>query len=315
MSRNPASPSLALALCLGLSALSAPTPAQAWWHLWRAEPVEEPPIPPIPTPLQKLRDGGCAVGDADGTRFGDTAFMRGHADKSILPEDMQRALLGLTITDDADAARAYVAPFLSDSDPVIQGHARVALARWHLAHASRNAAGSSTAKALLDHPSTATMPDAHYLRAVIAMAGNDWDGARDQASAALTDSPDHYDAQVLLALTALRGISIRPQSCGAAMTAIQTVLVPVLSSGACPTHVAHFDLAARRFLPPVRGQHGERDARLRAIVLAFVARNDRECARQAELLRQAPGGGDCGLALASLPCTSGATVGAAEGQQ
>jgi len=270
MIRAPALAALFLALA---------QPAAAWWNIWQPIPVPDPPPPPPPV-VQDLREAGCgAPGDAL-ARFGETTFMRGETDKSRFPEGFAEALAAAMLSEAAEVSETLLAPYLSDPDPAIRAEAKTGLARALARRGGPLGPNQARIAALLADPDTADHTDAHYLRAATALEDRDWDAATAHAGTAITAAPQYYNAWVIASLSGLESLGrtyAETRNCPSLLVNMQTVLEPLLTLGACPTHVAHFDIAASRYLSPTRAGDGDATVMLRRLILAYVARNDRQC--------------------------------------
>mmetsp|Transcript_22853 Transcript_22853/g.38171 ORF Transcript_22853/g.38171 Transcript_22853/m.38171 type:complete len:295 (-) Transcript_22853:1103-1987(-) len=283
--------------------LATPGMAHAWWALWTSpqEQQEQSEVRAV-SPLDAVRDEECGALTGSTTRFGQTAFMRGAADKSNLPESAWNALAGLSMATSAELAEEIAAPLLASASDDVRATGLVALARWLLAHDS--ALGESArnrAAELLSDPLIGFDADAHVLRATIELGKGQWLGVALESAKALALEPEYYDAQVLGALASLQEVHTSNTTCIAAVADMEDILLPVLTAGACPTHVAHLDLAISRYVPTPEPAMKE----LRELLLAYVAHNDSICQKAASHLLRTPWGRSCGAALERIACTRG----------
>lgn len=289
---------LALALAAGLV---VPNAAAAWWALW-PEPAEEAADPvPVPANLHAARASDCASDGAGGSRFADNAFAR-HG--GVLPsalEDARPVLAALRLAASPAQAEALAAGLLTAPDGAMRAVAAVALARVLLARADLWEGAEARAASLL---AGLDGPDALYLRAVLASRTGDWDGAARLTERALAADPRFHDAAVLHALARTRAASAAALGCGGFIASLDAALAPVFASGACPVHVAHLDLAARRFVETAPGRTGQRDRALWTLALAYVSRNDRVCRQAAGTLSAQGWGQRCAPVLAQLDCAT-----------
>ena len=173
-----------------------------------------------------------------------------------------------------------LAPYLNDPSPLLRAEAKTGLARALIRRGGPLGPNQARIAALLSDPDTATHTDAHYLRAATALESRDWDAATRHAAAAVKAAPQYYNAWVIASLAGLENLGqsyAKTRDCPSLLVNMQTVLKPLLTLGACPTHVAHFDIAASRYLSPTRPADEHPSVMLRRLVLAYVARNDSQC--------------------------------------
>jgi len=251
--------------------------ASAFWSLWPPGPArDDPPTKEVGGLLDDIRSEACG-NDADAVRsFGENAFMRREWDSADVSPRLARALAGAHLADRTDVARDLLEPWVTDRDRRGHAAASLALAFAALRRDDADGSGSETAAALLaGNPALRKTADGAYIEAVVALVDGRWVDAGDAAARAINLSPGYYNAQVILSLAKLQGIG-RAASTGAKCSALTRsmamALAPLLRLGACPTHVAHFELTAQRFLPP-RSADG-RLGSMRRIMLAYVSRND-----------------------------------------
>jgi len=246
----------------------------SFWAIWqRSEP---PTLPPPPKRLKALRNGGC--GDAAAiSRFGETAFMRGELDKAALPEAFVRIATAAYASERLEQARGLLAPYQTAGEPAVRSAAKIAFAFILIRHRGMNGDVQGEIEHLLQNDSAlAGNADRYYLLATIAMARRDWPQAGQFATEALEIAPEYYNAQVIWSLAQLEQLGRQSgmlSHCARAIHTFERALAPLLALGACPTHVAHFDLAASRFLsPPSDDEEGL--TLIRRILLAYVSQND-----------------------------------------
>ena len=277
-------------------------PAAAWWHLWQeVEPAPEEQV--VSQKTVSARDSVCRAGDGVHVRFGTSGFMRGSLDASAFTERTRARLAAAHVAQDEATMLEILAPLLEDASPLVRNAAILHQASWALARPQWTQTSLGALKTMLEDPGLEGYADAAYLRSVIALRQKRWQDVERHAVQALEIEPNAYDAQVMLALSQVRRIETRRLSCGQAIRQTQEAIVPVLRAGACPTHVAHLDLALQRFAQSGRNTDGHRNDLLQAIVLAYVARNDLECRRLLDTLASGPYGSECAQVVSSFPCS------------
>lgn len=279
-----------------------PTSSMAIWNLWPPQVEVQAPVPQTQK-LNDFRDADCSVGDGETTRFGENRYMRGVVTKQAIQPETQHQIAAIRLAGTLAQAQQIAAPLLASTDPEIRGYTRIALARLIIARAHSEPGYSAAAADLLSSEALNHNSDALYLRAVLAFNNNAAKKALEFSTAALELEPTYYDAAVLRAISELWLISGQALDCQSAFLRIQQAITPVLESGACPTHVAFFDLAIDRHLALRATRNSQRDMALRRIMLAHVSQNDAVCASTAAAIRTGPFGADCATVLDALACS------------
>jgi hypothetical protein len=276
----------------------------AWWAIWDAS-EDSPPPPPIPesTKIDGIRQAACEDTDTPFTRFGQTSYMRGFENKDDLPRDIHSRLTGLSIATTAAVAERISTPLLDSDVPGIQVAGRIALARWYLSHDSANTDDfRSRAFDLLREPTLENRADARALRAAEALHRSDWDAVLAESTAALELEPTFYDAQLMNVLAQLRNNLSQNQSCLSKALEMENQFLPILDAGACPTHVAHLDLAIHRYVPFRTSPAPERDNAIQQIILGYVSQNFAACMQAADTLRSGRFATDCAQVINRYDC-------------
>jgi hypothetical protein len=204
--------------------------------------------------------------------------MRGELSRKELSLEFSRVLAAVNIAQDIPTARSLLKSYISSPDARIASVARVQMA-WALLR-SRDMRGGvfSEIRELL--PPDVSSPhgaDSAYIRAVLFFEENRHDLAEVEITQALAINPNYWNARVLSSLIQikrLRSISGDASFCAFRINALIEIMAPLLELGACPVHVAHFDLAVTRYLGEPSGGAGRELAHIRKILLSYVARNN-----------------------------------------
>lgn len=251
-------------------------PVYAFWNIWRQN--EAPINNKVPIVWKTVRESTCGSSDAVSI-FGENAFMRREAARKTLSNDVAQSIASAYLAETTNHARELLLPLMQSTNVIDRSVARISLAFVLFRRHGLRGPHLSEIKALLDKPMSPTIEaDRHYLRAVLALAHGEWTMVASEAKNALTRAPKYYNAHVLNSLAELELLGTRnitAYGCNKVIDRIEKVLLPLLHFGACPTHVAHFDLAAERYLTKsVSGGTTERLRLIRRIYLAYVAKND-----------------------------------------
>ena len=288
--------------------VSIPIQADAWWNLWiqRSDTKEERASPP-PSGLEEYRETGCQIDGGTVTRSGETSYMRGTSDPSLFNHETRDRLAAIRLSGSATQASELAAPLFTSVIPEVRLHSRITLARFLIATAHRDVQQLAIASGILMNAELDGNADALYLRAALAMIAGAPAQAREFSQGALDAEPTFYDAAVVHAISSIWEVTDAGLSCDTAFERIATALTPVLQSGACPTHVAFFDLATQRLLPPQHGGTAQRDRFLQQLALSYVAKNDATCLSIANDIRASPDGALCSRVLETLRCADDTT--------
>jgi hypothetical protein len=272
----------AVVLVIGIASIGLDAPVSAFWRIWQKEgPLKTKEKPPVCCiKLKEVRDSGCGRPDAVQV-FGENAFMRREAERRGLPEDVSRAIAGAYMAETTRKAYGILSPHLDAPEATVRDAARLSYAFVVLSRSGLDVGGADAARlaALLREPFTRPLEaDRHYLLAVMALADRNWPRVAAASRKAIELSPKYYNAHVLHSLAQLGMIgagSLSASQCEATLVRIEELLMPLLSLGACPMHVAHLDLVAERYLPAATDRVAEKLRLIRRIYLAYVSRNDK----------------------------------------
>ena len=266
-----------LVLAAMLTAPSAAMALSLFGGLWTPP---EPPEPPeeVAETLKDIRGSGCTgASDPNANAFAETAFGRGERPRGALPEEVQNAIAGIFAADSEDMRQRLAAPYLSSSNSDVAVAVRVSLAYATLRRRGTNRDGRASILDLLAQPSAMEdISDTHHIRAMLALERRAYKHAGDHAKRALQLAPAFYNAQVVASLALLSELpsQIRDGACANAMAQVTNALRPLFQGSACKLHVGHFDLAARRYLPPAQDEAGREADHIRQTILAYISGKD-----------------------------------------
>ena len=290
-------------------ALFYPTVGFSWWKLWDKETEwgNEPPFPhPINRELSEIRESGCDVSNNDSFKlYGETAYMRNEIDSAWMTAENRTILAAATLSQSETTTRMLLRPLLNNEDARLQKASLLTLVFWIFKNQKNSDSTLSELKILLNNPLLNGISDKHYLTAVIHSQSSNWKDVSSELHKAVNIAPLYYNAQVLLAIDNFRKLPLRRLGCDGAFSEIQRYLIPIMALGACPTHVAHLDLAIDRHLPKLKGTGAVRNSIIRKTLLSYVSRNAVECRNKLNQLNHEPSFG-CNI---SFDCENGSLHG------
>lgn len=281
--------------------ISASPPAMSWWNLWSDKKEESDSSPVILAKTRQIRMNDCGSAHANRS-FGETSYMREELPSNQFTDKQRAILAAATISESKAETLSLLKPLLQHKQPHLRAVGLITFIFWELKHRKVSEKNYSKILKLLNSPVLNNIADKHYLLATIGYQQNNWKIVSNEAKKAVEIAPLYYNAQVLYALDSLRKLSLTPISCLKSMRKTQEILFPVLSQGACPTHVAHFDLAVERYLPVNNSDVAKRNNILRKITLSYVAKNSSECKRQLEIFTFSKFKQSCATVIQSVKC-------------